>query len=123
MLNQRVLLCRQSITLELASQAWEIAQNLGLSDGRADVADTLGQVLQKMGEFERAEKISRIGHRNRWHRFALAKPDQVGNLDRPFGQRIGRVDMQMNEVGVSHGLAGFHIAANMSFGTDTEHTT
>jgi diguanylate cyclase (GGDEF)-like protein len=43
--------------LELATQAWELAQKLGINDARADASDTLGQVLQAMGEYERAEQL------------------------------------------------------------------
>ena len=66
-----------------------------------------------VGEFESAEQIAGVGDRHRRHLVLDAKFGEVGNLDRPFKERIGGVNPEMNETRVSHG-AGFHTPARLT---------
>jgi hypothetical protein len=61
-----------------------------------------------LGEFERAEEIVRVGQRQRRLPVLLGELLQIGDLQRAFEQRVGRVDVQVHEADVSkdarHGL-------------------
>ena len=61
---------------------------------------------RRHGELQRAEEVVGIGHRDGGHGLADAKLHEIRDLDRPFGQRIGRMDPEMDEIGVGHGSAG-----------------
>ena len=54
------------------------------------------------GEFERAEQIVGIGHRDRRHRFGEAELHKIGDLDGAFRERIGRMGPEMDVFGVGH---------------------
>ena len=58
-------------------------------------------------ELEGAEEIAGVGHGDRRHGLRLAERDQLLQLDRALGERIGGVDAEMDEIGVRH-AAGFH---------------
>jgi hypothetical protein len=53
-----------------------------------------------VGEFEGAEQVSGIGDRHRRHVVLDAQLGEIGDLDRPFEERIGGMDPEMDEVGV-----------------------
>ena len=55
-----------------------------------------------LGELKGAEQIAAIGHRHRGHGVALAELHQLLDLDGALGQRIGRVDAQVDEIGMGH---------------------
>ena len=55
---------------------------------------------QLLGEFERPEQIVGVGERERRLAVGLGEFGQAADRQRPFQQRIGRVDVEMNESGV-----------------------
>ena len=54
-------------------------------------------------ELQRAEQVAGVGDGDSRHVLLLAKLDQLLDLDRPFGERIGGVDAQVDEIGNRHG--------------------
>lgn len=56
----------------------------------------------RAGKLHRAEQVAAVGDRHRRHPVFLAELDQLLDLHRPFRQRIGGVDAQMDEVGMRH---------------------
>ncbi len=54
-------------------------------------------------EFQRAEQVAAVGHRDRRHAPCRSQVDQRLDVDRAFGKRIGAVDTQMDEIAVRHG--------------------
>ena len=54
------------------------------------------------GEFERAEQIVGVGHRDGRHRFGDAELHKIGDLDGAFGERIGGMGPEMDVFGVRH---------------------
>ncbi len=61
---------------------------------------------RRLGEFDRAEQIAAIGHRKGGHPLLGRQLDQILDLQRPFRQRIGRMNPQMNEIGVGDSGVG-----------------
>jgi len=53
-------------------------------------------------EFQRAEQITAIGHRDRRHAMRNAELYQLLDADRTFGQRVSRMNAEMDEIGVRH---------------------
>ena len=68
-----------------------------------DGLDTLGGAV--LAEFQRTEQVGGIGDRHRRHPVVPRQSGDLVDLDRALAERIGGVDAQMDEVGVSH--AGF----------------
>ena len=58
----------------------------------------------RQGKLQRTEHIAGVGDRYRWHLLLLAKLDQVFDLDRTFGERIGGMDPEMDEIGVAQAI-------------------
>ena len=54
-------------------------------------------------ELERAEKVVGVGDGHRRHARVTAQGHQILDLDRTFGEGIGGMNAQVNEVGVGHG--------------------
>ena len=55
-----------------------------------------------LGEFQRAEKISRVGGGDRGHALLAAQLGQFLDRDGALGKRIGGMDAKMDEVAVRH---------------------
>ena len=54
-------------------------------------------------EFEGAEEVAAVGDGHGRHGPALTGGDQILELDRPFGERIGGMNAEVDEIGVWHG--------------------
>ena len=68
--------------------------------------DRLNPGLGRHGrEFQGAEHIGAVGDGHGRHARGRALRDQILDLNRPLGQRVGGVNAQMNEIGVRHGTA------------------
>src|SRR5207253_8156742 len=81
----------------------DIAADNGLDAG-------LGGVLR---EFQGAEEIVAVGYGDRGHRLVLGERHDLVELVRSFGERIGRADFQMDEIGDSHApLLRSHLVEN-----------
>src|SRR3954453_11663366 len=61
-------------------------------------------MLRRQREYQRAEQVAGIGDGDRRHILLLAELDQLLDLDRSFGERIGGVDAQVDEIGNRHGV-------------------
>ena len=86
-------------------------------DGQLAGDDRLhARILGRQGEFQRAEQIAAIGDRHRRHALTAAEVDQLLDLDGAFGQRVGRMDAQMDEIGVRHGRMIPQVAGNVRGG-------
>ena len=59
-----------------------------------------------VGELERPEHVVGIGQRQRRLAVGLGELAKLGDLDRALQQRIGRVDVKMDESGVGHTCCG-----------------
>ena len=55
-----------------------------------------------VGEFQRPEHVVGIGERQRRLAISLGEFAELGDLDRTLQQRIGRMNVEMNESGVGH---------------------
>ncbi len=68
--------------------------------------DRLDAITRELfGKLQRAEHIVGVGQRQRRLVIRLGKLGQLLDLDRAFQQRIGRMDMQVNETGRRHDAA------------------
>ena len=74
------------------------------------------RILGRQGEFQCAEQVAGIGDRHRRHPLAAAEIDQLLDLDGAFGQRVGRMDAEMDEIGVGHGRMIPQVAGNVRGG-------
>ena len=86
------------------------------ADDRLDAGPGAG-----LGEFERAEQIVGVGDRHRRHAVRFAERRDVRDLERPFGQRIGGMNPEMDEVGVGHGRSGAAGWGSRSVGSPNLH--
>jgi hypothetical protein len=72
-------------------------------DGEVDADDRLdaglGRVLR---EFERAEQVVAVGDGDRRHPRLLGQRDDLVDLVRAFGERIGGTNFQMDEISDGH---------------------
>src|SRR5262249_50018921 len=60
---------------------------------------------ERLGEFERPEKIVAVGDRERWLSVRGGKLGQRLDGQRAFEQRVGGMDVEVNETGRGHGLS------------------
>ena len=58
-------------------------------------------------ELQRAEQVVGIGYRHGGHGPVDAELHEIRDLDRSFGQRVGRMDPEMDEICVGHGERTF----------------
>ncbi len=58
---------------------------------------------QGHGEFVGAEQVAAVGHGRGRHGVFAAQLGELADLQRPFEQRIGGMDAEMDEIGVGHG--------------------
>ena len=73
-------------------------------DGEFAADDRLDAVARHLvGEFQRPEHVVGIGQRQRRLAVGLCQFAELGDLDRAFQQRIGRMNVEMNESGTGHG--------------------
>ena len=73
-------------------------------DGEFAADDRLDAVARHLvGEFQRPEHVVGIGQRQRRLAVGLRQFAQLGDLDRALQQRIGRMNVEMNESGTGHG--------------------
>ena len=77
----------------------EIGEKLAPDDGLDAVAGA------GLGEFQSAEKVRRIRHGDRRHGKVAAGLYQVLDLDRAFEKRKRRMNPEVNEIRVCHGLS------------------
>ena len=80
----------------------------GAADDRLDAF-----FRQRLRKFERPEKVSGVGDRQRRHGIEFCQLRQLFDRQRPFRQRIGRMDAQMDECcrRIAHGAGGYSEAA------------
>ena len=90
--DRRQLAPSRDAALLLAPQA-EIA-----TDDRLHAA--LGGIL---GKFQRAEEVVAVGDGDRRHRLALGERDDLVDLVRPLGERVGGTNLEMDEISDGHG--------------------
>ena len=76
----------------------DLGQRDDAADDRLDAGLAGGR-----GELQGAEEVVAVRHGDGRHVVALAELDQLLDLDRALGERIGAVDVEMDEVGVRHG--------------------
>ncbi len=91
-IDSRQLVRRGNAALLLAPDA-EIAADDRLYAGLRGV----------LREFQRAEEVVAIGDGNRRHRLALGERDDLVDLVRPLGERVGGTNLQMDEISDGHG--------------------
>ena len=72
-------------------------------------------LLGGLGELQGAEEVAGVGHGHRRHALLLAELHQGLHRDRPLGERIGRVDPQVDEISVWHRLS-------LPSGTESRHS-
>ena len=66
--------------------------------------DRLDAVARHLvGEFQRPEHVVGVGQRQRRLAVGLRQFAELGDLDRALQQRIGRMNVEMNESGTGHG--------------------
>ena len=68
--------------------------------------DRLDAVARHLvGEFQRPEHVVGVGQRQRRLTVGFRKFAELGDLDRTLQQRIGRMNVEMDESGIGHGRA------------------
>ena len=73
-------------------------------DGELQAYDRLNAVARHLvGEFQRPEHVVGVGQRQRRLAVRLGELAELGDLDRALQQRIGGMDVEMDESGVGHG--------------------
>ncbi len=73
--------------------------------------DRLDALLHRLlGEFQRAEQIVGVGHRDRRRTVRLGMRDDLGERQGAFEQRIGGMDTQMDEMPIRHRRNRFAVA-------------
>ena len=73
-------------------------------DGEFAADDRLDAVARHLvGEFQRPEHVVGVGQRQRRLAVGLRQFAELGDLDRALQQRIGRMNVEMNESGTGHG--------------------
>ena len=76
-----------------------LLQRLGEIDLQRAAYDRLDALFgQRIGEFHGPKQIAGIGDGQGWHVLGLGQARQLLDMQRPLGQRIGRVRAQMDEV-------------------------
>ncbi len=80
-------------------------------DGELAADDRLDAVARHLvGEFQRPEHVVGVGQRQRRLAIGFRQFAELGDLDRALQQRIGRMNVKMNESGTGHGrLTGSRI--------------
>ncbi len=75
-------------------------------DGEFAADDRLDAVARHLvGEFQRPEHVVGVGQRQRRLAIRLGQFAKLGDLDRPLQQRIGGMDVEMDESGAGHRAA------------------
>ena len=73
-------------------------------DGELAADDRLDAVARHLvGEFQRPEHVVGVGQRQRRLAVGLRQLAELGDLDRALQQRIGRMNVEVNESGTGHG--------------------
>ena len=76
-------------------------------DAEFEADDRLNAIARQLvGEFQTAEHVVGVGQGQRRLPVGLRQLGQLGDFHRAFQQRIGRVDVQMDESGVAHRRGG-----------------
>src|SRR2546423_1099499 len=73
-------------------------------DGKLEAYDRLDAVARHLvREFQRAEHVVGVGQGERRLAVGLGELTELGDLDRALQQRIGGMDVEMDESGSGHG--------------------
>src|SRR5262245_54599798 len=87
-------------------------------DGKLEAYDRLDAVARHLvGEFQRPEHVVGVGQGERRLAVGLGEFTELGDLDRALQQRIGGMDVEMDESGNGHGM----VLGSRAFG-GSDHT-